>query len=198
MKKCIIVHGWGGTAGMGWHGWLKTELESRGWEVICPQMPGKDMPNIFLWTEKLRETVGVPDENTYLVGHSIGCQTIIRYLETIDQKIGGVVFVAPFITHIDNLLDSERAQKYKDIVKGIDDDWAETPIDVAKVNSVINKNVAIFSDNDSRVKIENKEIFEKKFNSKTILLHNMNHFSPITDNCLELPEALDEILKLAE
>ena len=33
------------------------------------------------------------DENTYFVGHSIGCQAIMRYLESVDvKKIGGVLF----------------------------------------------------------------------------------------------------------
>lgn len=197
MKKCIIVHGWSGIAGAGWQGWLKGELEKKGWEAVCPQMPNTDTPVIEAWVAKLHEVVGEPDENIYFVGHSIGCQTIIRYLETIDTKIGGVVFVAPFLTEITNLLDSRRAEENKEIVEGIAHAWQVAPINYTKVNNVINKNTAIFSDNDNHVKLENVKIFEERLNSITIVLHEQGHFSPIANNCLELPIALDELLKLS-
>ena len=38
------------------------------------------------------------NENTNFIGHSIGCQTIMRYLETKEVcKIGGILFVAPWL-----------------------------------------------------------------------------------------------------
>src|SRR5688572_18578216 len=36
-------------------------------------MPETDEPKLKLWLPKLIETIGQPDEELYLVGHSIGC-----------------------------------------------------------------------------------------------------------------------------
>src|SRR3989338_4266359 len=107
MKRVFIIHGWGGFPEEGWFPWLKRELEAKGFEVHVPQLPDAGKPRIFNWVPKLAEVVGTPDENTYLVGHSMGCQTIVRYLEKLPEnvKIGGAVFVAGYfkgLTGIEN------------------------------------------------------------------------------------------------
>lgn len=191
---------------MGWHGWLASELQKKDWKVICPQMADKDIPRIESWTKQLSAAVlefGGLDENTYFVGHSIGCQTIIRFLEQASEnytgKIGGVVFVAPFLTHIENLVDenNEQQRNNRELMIQIDNEWAQTPVDFVKVKSIINKNTAIFSDNDMHVSLENKKIFEEKLNSKTVVLHSRGHFSPVTDKTLELGEVLTELEDIA-
>src|SRR3989338_169649 len=98
MKRVFIVHGWGGHPEEGWFPWLKKELEAKGFKVFVPQLPDAENPRIQKWVPKLAETVGVPDEETYFVGHSMGCQTIARYLESLpaEIKIGGAIFVAGF------------------------------------------------------------------------------------------------------
>ena len=206
MKKCIIVHGWAGVARMGWHGWLAEELQKRGWKVICPQMTDKDVPRIDSWTKQLSDAVanfGGLDENAYFVGHSIGCQTIIRFLEEASEnytgKVGGVIFVAPFLTHIENLVDenNELQRNNRELMIQIDNEWVNTPIDFVKVKNIVNKNTAIFSDNDMHVGLENKELFEEKLNSKTLVLYSRGHFSPVTDKTLELKEVLVELGELA-
>src|SRR3990167_8494541 len=93
MKRIFIVHGWGGYPGEGWFPWLKKELETRGFVVSIPQLPDAENPRIEGWVAKLAETVNVPDENTYFVGHSIGCPTIAHYLQSLPAgvMVGGAV-----------------------------------------------------------------------------------------------------------
>jgi predicted alpha/beta hydrolase family esterase len=50
------------------------------------------------WVAYLSEIAAEPDEDLYMIGHSAGCITILRYLETIDRRIGGAVLVAGFQT----------------------------------------------------------------------------------------------------
>ena len=98
MKRAVIVHGWGGSPEEGWFPWLRKELEARDFEVTVPQLPEAETPRIGKWVPTLAVAVGAVDENTYLVGHSMGCQTIARYLEGLDESIhvGGAVYVAGF------------------------------------------------------------------------------------------------------
>ena len=79
--KVFLVHGWDGSPANNWFPWLKRELEQRGFLVSAPAMPHPRMPTIEDWVSHLSATVGKPDENTYLIGHSMGCQAIARYLE---------------------------------------------------------------------------------------------------------------------
>lgn len=90
-----------------WFPWLKKELEKSNFEVFVPQLPESGNPRIQNWVPKLAESVGVPDEQTYFVGHSLGCQTITRYLESLPKniKVGGAVFVAGFFKRLTGLED---------------------------------------------------------------------------------------------
>jgi predicted alpha/beta hydrolase family esterase len=97
MKRVVLVHGWEGRSDLGWFKWLREELEKRGFEVIAPDMPEADDPKIELWVPHLSKVIPDPDKDTYFIGHSMGCQAVLRYLQDIDTEVGGVVLVAGFI-----------------------------------------------------------------------------------------------------
>ena len=101
-KKAFIVHGWEGTPESGWNPWLKNELEKKGFTVIVPPMPDTENPEMGAWLNHLKDVVGEPDKDCYFVGHSLGCITILRYLESLpgDKKIGGAVLVAGFASNL--------------------------------------------------------------------------------------------------
>ena len=150
-----------------------------------PVMPNTDEPKIKEWVPYLAELVGEPDENTYLVGHSIGCQTILRYLESIDRKVGGAVFVAGWFV----LSDLETEEE-----KRIRKPWIETPVDFVKIKQNAPKVVAIFSKDDDVVPFEeNKNKFEKELSAKIIIENGKGHFSG-SDGVTELPSVLEAIL----
>src|SRR3989338_7720720 len=138
-KRIFIIHGWDGHPKKGWFPWLKKELAAQGFAVFVPQLPKSDEPRINNWVLKLKEAVGNPDENTYFVGHSMGCQAITRYLETLPKntKVGGVVFVAGFFKRLVGLEDDRDVQE-------TERHWLTAPIDLIKVKKHLNKSVAIF------------------------------------------------------
>ena len=79
--RVFIVHGWGDKPGDHWMPWLKEQLELKGFTVAAPAMPRTEAPAIGAWISHLRREVGETGEAAYYVGHSIGCQTIMRHLE---------------------------------------------------------------------------------------------------------------------
>jgi predicted alpha/beta hydrolase family esterase len=191
-KRVFIAHGWDGYPEEGWFPWLKRELEAKGFEVIVPQLPEAGSPRIHNWVPKLAEVVSNADENTYFVGHSMGCQTIARYLETLPEsvKIGGAVFVAGFfklLTGLENDPDVRETEKH----------WLGAPLDFEKVKSHLPKSVAIFSDNDPYVPLDNQDDFRDKLDSEIIVEKNMGHFSGSTGTT-ELPVVLESVLKIAQ
>jgi len=186
MKRVFIVHGWDGNPDEAWLAWLRLELEKKNIQVVAPQMPNTGEPKIDKWVPHLAELVGAPDEETYFVGHSIGCQAIMRYLETIHlQKVGGAVFVAGWF-HLENLegLAEEAVAK----------PWIEMPIDLAKVKNSAKKILAIFSDNDPFVPLADKNIFQKKLGAEIVVEKERGHFTE-DDGVTEMPKVLEYILK---
>lgn len=189
MKRVIIVHCWSGTPDYCWYPWVKNELEAKGFEVIVPQMPETDKPKLALWLPKLTETVGEPNEETYLIGHSIGTVTIMRYLEQLPkgQKVGGAVLVAGFN---DDLGFEELANFF------------QTSLDLAKIREKSMKGfVNIHSDDDQYVPAVHSKNLQDGLGGEAIMLHNKGHFSGPVDNeaaCTELPEVVSAIEKLAK
>jgi hypothetical protein len=189
-KRVFIIHGWDGSPEEGWFPWLKKELEIKGFNVIVPQLPKSEEPRINNWVPKLKEVVGIPDEQTYFIGHSMGCQTIARYLEELPENVvvGGAVFVAGFFKRLIDLEDD-------DMVRDVAKEWLETPLDLRKVKSHFKRSIAIFSDNDPYVSLDNKEEFADTLKSKIIIEHGKGHFSGSTGTT-ELPIALSSILEI--
>ncbi len=163
MKRVILVHRWSGSSSDDWRPWLKKELEKRDYKVLVPEMPDTDVPVIEKWVRHLSEVVGTPDSDTYFIGHSIGCQTILRYLETIDTPIGGAIFVAGWF-NLENLEDAET--------KVIAKPWIETPMDIEKIKRVLPKSVLIISEDDPYGAFEeNKQKFSEIMTQGIVLPH---------------------------
>ena len=188
-KRVFIVHGWDGTPEEGWFPWLKRGLEAKGFEVQVPQLPDAGNPRIYNWVPALAKAVGTVDEQTYFVGHSMGCQTIARYFETLPtgQRVGGAVFVAGFFKHLKGLEDDPE-------VRETDKHWFETSIDLDKVKTHLPKSVAVFSDNDPYVPADNQEDFRDKLGSEIVVGHAKGHFSGPSDNTVQLPIVLKKLL----
>lgn len=192
MKKVFIVHRWSGNPESDWYQSVKNELENKGFEAIVPEIPNTHNPIIEERVNYLAGIVGIPDENTYFIGHSIGAQTIMRFLETLPEtvKIGGAVFVAGWFNLSDALL--TESQEIQDTAKP----WIETPIDFAKVANICPKVKVFLSNNEPFGCVEeNKKIFEEKLGAEVTVLENKGHFTE-DDGITELPEVSDAILSL--
>jgi uncharacterized protein len=193
MKRAIIVHCWEGYPQYCWYPYVKKELEKRGFEVQVPVMPDTENPKLHQWLPMLKEIAGKPDESLFLIGHSLGCVTIMRYLENLaeNEKVGGVVFVAGF-SNIDNpKLEFEEIKNF-----------FETQIDLEKIkNKSKNGFFAIHSDDDPYVDVKYADIFREKLGAEVIIKHGMKHFSGAIEgeeSCKELPEVVQGVMKMVE
>lgn len=190
MKRAFIIHGWDGYPEECWFPWLKQKLEDNGFQVVVPQMPEPSAPKIEVWVPYLAKLVATPDAETYLIGHSMGVQTIFRYLETLDSQIGGVVAVAGFFTLIPGSIGGPEDEK-------IAEPWLTRPMNLEKIKQNANKIIAIFSDNDRFVGLENIEMFKERLCAETILLHGKGHIGG-SDNLREVPEILEAVMEVAQ
>ena len=187
-KKVYIIHGWEGFPEQALFLWLKRELEERGYKVTVPFMPDTAFPKIDTWINTLKKLVREIDTNTILIGHSIGCQTILRYLETlpVGTKVGKVVLIAGW-THL-----TPKAAPDTDS-KAIIKPWIETPIDWMNIRCHTDNFTAIFSSNDPYVPISEKDVFEKELGAKIVIEEKMGHFTE-EDGVTKIVSVLNAII----
>lgn len=145
-------------------------------------MPDTNHPKMHAWVDHLSKTVGEPDEDCYFVGHSLGCATVFRYLESLrfGKKIGGAVLVAGPV---------ER--KKDDDIKN----FFLSPFDWNKIRNHCEKFVGIYSDDDPVVPLKDGNVLEEKLNAKLIVEHKLGHISS-SDGVTKLPSALDSVLEM--
>lgn len=140
-------------------------------------MPNSANPQLVEWLPTLQDVIGEPDDELVLIGHSLGCVTIMRYLEQLKEgvQIAGVIFVAGFTEDL-----------------GFDElkNFFTTPIDFEKVKNSAKHFYAIASDDDPYVPLKYADILKEKFGAEVTRMNNMKHFSGAADGespCLNLP-----------
>jgi hypothetical protein len=185
MKNAVLVHGWGGSPQKDWLPWAKKELEKIGFNVIVPEMPDTENPRIGSWVSTLVGlNINPLDENIF-IGHSIGCQAILRFLERQNNnfKIDKLILIAPW--WFLNL----ASDKEKEIAKP----WLESLVDFNKIKTKVGKTICVFSDNDPVVPLhKNINFFKERLDVEIIIKENMGHFTQ-EEGITELPFLADLI-----
>lgn len=188
MKKAVLIHGWDGYPEEGWRPWLKVKLEKEGFKVLVPLMPDTSTPTLEKWLPFLSKTVGDPDSQTFFIGHSLGCITILRYLEalTSNQSVGGAISVAGFGYDLEY-------KRYKGELSS----FFKTPVDWEKIKKHCKKFVVIHSSDDPWVPVKHAEYLKEKLHAKSIIQNGMSHYSG-DDGITELPLVLKELLRMSK
>mgnify|MGYP001570854401 CR=1 FL=1 len=181
MKRVILIHGWGGNPDEAWMPHLKRTLAQRGFEIVAPQMPDTDTPRIASWVAKVTELIGTPGSDTHFVGHSVGCQAIMRAIAALPEgsRVGHVVLVAPWFNLTEEGGKGGAEEK----------PWLETPIDTDAVRRNTEDITAIFSDDDPLVPLSDAELFRERLDAHIVVEHGMGHMSG-DSGITELPSAL--------
>lgn len=183
MKRAVIVHCWGGEPDYAWYPWVAKHLKDKGFEVDIPALPDPEEPKLDDWLACLKEAIGKPDEDLVLIGHSLGCATVLRYLESLpkNSKVGKVILVAAFTDQIG----------YREF-----DSFFETPFDFEKIKTKSVEGFYVFQSNDDPYVAEQYGIrLEEELEAELYIKNAAGHMSgPLDekDSCTELPEVVEE------
>ena len=92
----VILHGYKGHADRPRWNRIKSELESNGHTVVVPELPNTDTP---AESEQVATALASHtfDENTILVGHSLGAVVAMKALLECRVRITGLILIAPAI-----------------------------------------------------------------------------------------------------
>lgn len=182
-KRIVCVHGWSSGPDREWWPWFTDLAQQAGYQIIAPVMPHPDEPTIEDWVQTLDKTVGAVDVDTIFVAHSIGCQTVMRYLSMVSWSVGGLYFVAPWLTL--------QWLEWPDI-EALAAPWLDiSTIDFAHIVWLCSVRHIILSDDDYYVDYDqNKSLFEKYLQVTVHTLHKHGHIAGI-DGIHKLPLLAD-------
>lgn len=164
MKNALILHGTSASPGSNWFAWLKKQLESKGYKVWLPQLPGADEPNTQNYNDFLLEGSFDFNEETILVGHSSGAVSILNLLQVLpgDFKVKAAFLVGAFKDDLgwDNL-------------KGL----FQNPTDFKKIKSRCVKFIFVHSDNDPHCSLEGAKYLADKLDGELLVQKGQGHFN---------------------
>ncbi|MBU0611840.1 alpha/beta hydrolase [Patescibacteria group bacterium] len=187
MKKVFIVHGFGGIPNGGWIPWLMEELATRGVFACALPMPDSRKPVVSKWIEEIRHAVNnCPEDEVFLVGHSLGVSAVLRYLENVPEgkKIAGALLISGLISPLE-------PESKKSIYRPIDS-FVVPPIDLEKVKNKALKFVVLHSIDDPAVPFFHAEKISSALGCKLIKTEKGGHFFILSKPiCYKLPEALE-------
>jgi len=159
VKKVIIIHAWGSSPVEHWYRQEEKLLKDLGYNVQVPKLPGGNWPKLDEWLPIIENMK--PDENTIMIGHSLGIPAIFRYIEKSHQKVDKVISVAGFVRDLG--FDETR-------------NFVDKPFNWDKINSLVGNTVVIAQKNDPYVSIEASEEVAAKTSGKLMLVAGNNHF----------------------
>lgn len=183
-KRLIVIHGYTGSPDENWFPWLKQAAQEAGFTVHIPAMPDPHHPDLAAWLNTLSNVIGSLDKDTYLVGHSLGCAAILRYVEQLpaDQVCGGAVLVAGFAGSLQ--LSNVNS-------------FVEEPWDDAAIRAHFAAITLISSDNDPYIPLELAKSMQDRLHAKLVVIPNGGHINQ-GSGYTELPEALTELKQLSK
>lgn len=185
MKKAFMIHGFNGEPNGGWRPWLMGELAKNDIWACSLAMPTPDAPVKNEWVKTISLAIQNPNEEIFLIGHSLGVPAILRYLETLPEnlKIGGAVFVSGPVFKI------ERSG-YDEV-----NSFLEGSFDFEYIKNICNNFTVIHGDNDPMVNFSEGEYLSQKLSCKLISISNGKHLNG-SAGWYKLPEALESLLKM--
>lgn len=167
MPNIFIFHGTEGYPEENWFSWLKEKLESKGCKVFAPQFPSPPVvpAKIGEWFEVLKDYEQYINEDTILIGHSLGGVFTLRILEKLKQAVKAVFLVGAPVG-VRPILNYDRDNSFS----GFSFDWQATK---AKA-----KSFTVFqSDNDPYVSLGNGEKLAKELGVQLTFIPNAGHFN---------------------
>lgn len=97
-----LVHGYTANIHSHWFDWLAQYCAQRSLPFTPIAMPDTHSPKVVPWVQTLQDTI-ISDRCNILIGHSLGCISLLRYLAGCQQTIAGMILVAGFAQPLPSL-----------------------------------------------------------------------------------------------
>ena len=164
----FVIHGSFSSPHSNWFSWLADFIKSDEKQGYVPDFPiGVGYQNYENWSKLLKVylDLGLINEDTTIIGHSIAPIFISKFLVENKIKVKKLIFVCGFNNYIigDKDYDTVNASLYFD--------------DLASVKKYANDIICFYSDNDPYVKYETEKEFADTVATEQLLLKGAGHIN---------------------
>lgn len=176
--KIYLIHGYTASSESNWFPYLKKEFESKNIEITILNMPNSQNPKLNEWNDCMDNSIDNYDENTIFIGHSLGCVTILHFLnKNTTKKIKGLFLISGFVEEspIPALLE-----------------FVQPILNYNKIIKLAKNRIVISAKDDDIINYKYSQILAEKLDSKFILLEKGKHFID-RDNFIKFPLLVKKI-----
>ena len=167
-ENYFIIHGSFSSPYSNWLGWLHDFIEAEGKQVYVPDFPiGVGYQNYENWSKLLKYyfDLGLLNEKTTIIGHSIAPIFISKFLTENKIKVKKLIFVCGFNNYlgIDEQYDNVNKSMYFD--------------NLEDVKQYAEEIICFYSDNDPYVRYEVEKEFADTIATEHVFLPNSGHIN---------------------
>lgn len=188
MKNYIILSASDCTPFDNWYGWVKDNLDAKGFNVCVPYLPQGEFCSYKAWEKVMLSyyKVGMLTKQTTIICHDISCVFAVRFLVRNKIEVAGVVAISPFNT----MLGIEQDELNKTFI--CKNDILE------KVEKYVKFFHCLNSDNDPVVSDEANKTFCELTGAKVHEIKKAGHFNTESgyNSFEELISLIDNINKI--
>lgn len=179
-RRVVVVHGFDAAPDQHWFPWLRDGLAAQAVPADVMALPEPSFPEAGAWQEAVVRAVGEPDEHTWLVGHSLGCITLLRFLAALPQPwtLGGLVLVAGFTGRLESA--------------PVLDEFLAEDVDVTSVRANVRRVLVLRSDDDATVPPATTDALARRLDAPVLVVPGAGHFRG-ADGVTRLPAVLEAV-----
>lgn len=163
MTNVLIVHGLGGYPEENWFPWLKGKLESLNCDVLVPRFPTPEDQTLDSWLAVLDRYRGHLNEDSIVVGHSLGVSFLLSVLE--ERRVRAAFLVAGFVGRINNEFDEGMKT------------FVQREFEWDKIRKNCKRFYVFYSDDDPYVKPHKARELSERLVTHATLVKNAGHFN---------------------
>ncbi len=166
MNNIFIIHGAYGHPQENWFPWLKSKLEKLGCRVFVPKFPTPKNQTLEKWLKIFEKYKQYLNENSILIGHSLGPAFLLNVLEKLNKPVKAAFFVSGFA----GLLGNPGFDK-------INKTFVDKSFNWKRIKQNCKKFYVFHSDNDPYVPLKKAQELAKNLDVSVILVKNAGHFN---------------------
>lgn len=160
--RIVVAHGYLADPTRHWFPWL---VDRYGADVVTMiALPDPRDPDLETWVHAASAAIGEPDEDTILLGHSLGCVTLLHALNRRSDlwRLGALILVAGFVDPLPNL-------------PALDPFTAE-PLDLDRIRHRVDVREVLRSDDDDVVAARLTERMASLLEARVTVVPQAGHF----------------------